>query len=44
MLQNDHHEYTCATSLTFKSIAVVFEVLLLRVAECMGQRKIHMVQ
>ena len=29
----------CATSLTFTNTAVVFEVLLLAAAECMGQRK-----
>jgi len=28
MLQHDHHEYTCATSLTFPYIAAVFEELL----------------
>jgi len=44
MFQHDHHEYTRATSLTFQNVAVVFEVTLLRVAECMGQRKIRMIQ
>ena len=44
MFQHDRHEYTRATSLTFPYIAVVFEVPLLRLAECMGQRKNRMVQ
>jgi len=44
MFQLDRHEYTRATSLTFPYIAAVFEVPLLRVAECIGQRKIRMFQ
>ena len=31
ILQRDHHESICATSLTFPYIAVVFDVLLLKV-------------
>ena len=44
MFQYDRHEYTRATWLTFPYIAALFEVPLLRVAECMGHRKICMVQ
>jgi len=39
MLQHDDHKCACATSLTFTFSALAFEVLPLKAAECMGQRK-----
>jgi len=42
MLQHVHHGCACTTSLTFIFTAVVFEVLLLIFAECMGQREIRL--
>jgi len=38
MLQHDHHECACATSLTFTNTVLVFEVLLFAAVECQGGR------
>jgi len=43
MLQNDHHECACATSLTFTFTAVVIEEFPQVAVECMVQRKIRLV-
>jgi len=40
MFQHDHHECAGAISLTFTYTTVVLEVLLLKVAECMGRGKL----